>query len=759
MGQQTCTLAEPPDREAPTPPTTGRLRTIRLARRSLVVCAAGVAVVLILALARPLLVREVPTFFDLGCFHLPVRDFYSHCLRAGEPFDWMPLMYTGIFITGEGEHGPYHPLHLLLYRFLPLDTAFALEVWLPFVLMFLGTLLFLRPHAGTAGGLFGALVYTFSANNVAHAIHPNYVAVLSHLPWLLWLAEQVAYQHGAVRWLAAVGMGLLSGSQLLLGHPQALSFSLLAESLFLVLLLAVAPGRLMTAAAWCTGKALGLAVGGVQLLATMALLQSSNRDTMDPYFGSCPPRWLVQYLAPNVLFRHRPEWTAEPAYFGAVPLLLALWWLTAGWWRSPSDRGSLPRTPAGWLPARALTVFALVLAVMTAWLALGEYGGLYRLQTRLPLVGQLRAPGRYLNLVGFAASVLASLALGRLATSPRTTQARAWRALLLPWLAVAGAVAAAVVLSSALAPDVRPCLDRRFVTGPAVATAAAVALTLSVRGRAVGLIILILVCGWDLWHFSLKNSAWGEKVWRETVSLAAWRDATPRPPGPDIGRILDLDIEANRQLLRGAALVNGYRGGIEPRKLLDYTRCPALRLAAAGWYHQASWGEVTPIAGLEPGSAGWYRVPGPLPRVRLVSRAVARADPGRDVSQIDLQTTALTGQPTDLDAGDVGTATLIQDRPGHLAVRTEAPGRRLLVISESYDTGWKGSMDGRPVPLQRVNGDFLGCVVTAGQHTVKLRFDPPCLRWGRALSLAGLAASAGLAGFCLWRLCRPSPAA
>jgi hypothetical protein len=257
------------------------------------VCAAGAGLLLLALLARPVLTARVPVCWDLGSFHLPIRDASARCLQSGVCFDWLPGMHNGVFITGEGEHGPYHPLHLFLYRFLPLQTAFALETCLPFAFLFAGMVLFLRRHAGTAGAFLGAVVYTFSANNVAHSFHPNFVAVMAHLPWLLWLHERLILEVGPVRLRAVAGLGLLTGSQLLLGHPQALSYSLLAELLYVLFLLPAAVPRWPPATAWVAAKLVGAMIGGVQLLTTLTFLSTSNRTSFDPYGGSLPPEQLL----------------------------------------------------------------------------------------------------------------------------------------------------------------------------------------------------------------------------------------------------------------------------------------------------------------------------------------------------------------------------------------------------------------------------------------------------------------------------------
>ncbi len=713
-------------------------------------CALAAAVVLLGLLARPLETGRVSVSIDLGMLHLPLRHFYARCLKTGEPFDWMPGMFGGFFLTGEGEHGPYHPLHLALYRLLPLDTAFAAETFLAYPAMLLGTFVFLRRHAGGAGALLGGLIYTFSANNVAHCMHLNYVGVIAHLPWQLWLLERLALSRGPARWLAAAGVALATGSQVLLGHPQAMSWSLLAEVLYAGFLASATPGPAKAALAWGVGKLLGLAVGGVQLLTTLVFLAGSNRGTFDPLYGNLPPSRLLQLLVPNVLGLDTPAWRVEPAYFGAVPLVLLAWWLAARRTRAVSADPAL----AGESAVHRLTGFAVVLGVLAMWLALGADGGLYLLHTRLPLVGQFRAPCRFVNLAAFAAAVLAAVGFGRLQAWVRAGRPLPWRQLLLPWAVALAAVAAAVWLHFAIPAGGGHGFDRRFLSGPATVVAAAGALTLAVRGRALGLYALIVLAGFDLYHFSLGNPVWGEPLWRRTTTLAAWKAATDLPPVPGAGRSVYLHWDAGSLLLHDERLLNGYHGGLEPFKRLDYTQLAALQVGGAAWYHEAPFGLVPVPAGLEAAGHGWHRVRGTLPRVRLVGAVRASDDPARDLSAIDPATTALTARPLALDGGPPGTAVLLDERPGRLRIECESPGRQLLVVAESHDPGWEARIDGVPVEVERVNGDFLGCAVEAGRHLVEFRFCPAVLRKGLLVSLAGLVAVLVLAAVSLasfWR--------
>jgi uncharacterized membrane protein YfhO len=74
--------------------------------------------------------------------------------------------------------------------------------------------------------------------------------------------------------------------------------------------------------------------------------------------------------------------------------------------------------------------------------------------------------------------------------------------------------------------------------------------------------------------------------------------------------------------------------------------------------------------------------------------------------------------------------------------------RSILVVQTPFDPGWRAYQDGRPVPVFKVDFGLLGAAVDRGQHTVELRYRPPFLFAGAAISLVSLLALA--AGIRRW---------
>ena len=338
-----------------------------------------------IAMAVPMFRGRVYVADDLGAYHLPLRSFYSEQLGRGQSFDWLPNLYRGFYLTGEGQVGSYHPLHLMLYRWLPLSTAFDLELLLSYPFMLAGTYALLMRRLGRrSAALFGGLVFTFSGFNLLHFVHPNAVAVVAHIPWLLW-ATDVLLTSPDMRqcgW-AAAAIALLTGSQILLGYPQYVWFSLVAEACYVLSRRGAIAGRPWPAISlWLVALALGLLVGGIQLLPTIEALGGSVRSSADSTFtnsGSLAPANVLQLIAPY-LFPHRVvgQNTHELGlYIGAVPLLLCVWLL---------------ENHRGWGAYRPLILSAITLGVIGYVMALGEHGAVSPLLRHLPLVSGFDFP-------------------------------------------------------------------------------------------------------------------------------------------------------------------------------------------------------------------------------------------------------------------------------------------------------------------------------------------------------------------------------
>ncbi len=90
-----------------------------------------------------------------------------------------------------------------------------------------------------------------------------------------------------------------------------------------------------------------------------------------------------------------------------------------------------------------------------------------------------------------------------------------------------------------------------------------------------------------------------------------------------------------------------------------------------------------------------------------------------------------------------------------LELNVTATGNNFLFLSESYyPHGWKAFLDGKEIPIYRLDYLFRGVVIPAGTHTLSMKYEPRSYYTGKELSLATnilLIGSLGFLGFASWR--------
>ncbi len=714
------------------------------------------ALLLFTALTLPFLDGRVPVAGDLGMFHLPLRHFFARALAQGDTWLWFPGQFSGHYLQGEGQVGMTHPLQQILYRTLPLEPAFALEALRAWLMGFAGAFLLLRRlDLRLDASALGALLVAFAPFGLLQFTHLNCVGILAHAPWML-LASELALrgERARHRHLAALGQSLLVASMLLLAHPQYTWLVLLVTALSPLAFTrgagspAPAPGvRPRRLVLLVTAVALGFLLAAIQLVPHLDMLRESFRRTpssgfVDSYAVPLShltvllDPWLFRWLVPTGASVH--ETAPWP---GVLALPLALWLMAAR-----RSVGTL------WPVAR----WALGIAALGLVLSLGDSGGINRLLRALPLIGLFRAPGRYLFLFHLGLALAAAIAFDRLARSSEGTIAPGRTATAVVWLP--GLLSFGVAMIWLLGPSVGVTLPfaslvaapARALAGPLLLLAAAAGIGLAARGRTTaGLALLIGLAVTDAATYGVA------RVLASPTATAAELGAAALPSHLNpAGRIAWATLGAT---IPGERLAGGY-AALAPERVLG-VGAPGADLTAPELAQAAR------VAGVSHSASG-KALPTPLPRARLVAAARVSTDPARDLADgtVDPATTVLLAETglavlPELDPnGPAGTATIERDRPGEIQLATDAPGRRLLVVSEAWHAGWAARVDGNEVELLRAYGDYMACPVPAGQHHVELRFEPWSWRLGSALSGAGIGlALLWLAAAVLAPTRRPAP--
>jgi hypothetical protein len=705
-----------------------------VARRSVLSWIGACSVALFLPLLYPLLSGRVFTRDDLAAWHLPFRFVYWQALHAGDSFLWTPAVLSGVYLHGEGEAGLTHPLHLFLYRLLPLGPAFNLEIAASYVAMFAGTgLLFLQLGLTAEAAWFGGMLFAFSGFNLFNLMHVNHIATIAHAPWiLLGIYVLMTANDGTRRAWAFAGVAGAVASQLLIGNPQYVWLTMIAAGYLTVCtVIAGAPVSrvvLLAAAMICGGLA-----GGIQLLPTMEFARESTRAlwSLDQSLSfSLSPLNLVQLWSPFA-FRFRVH--APPAeasivhefivYNGAF-CTVALAWLAMRW-REQTRKGLLT----------ALLAFAAVTIV----LAMGRYGGVYSLLARLPGISNFRAPARHLVLFQLTVSAIAAIVfedlIGLLRRGETIPKRRLWPLAVPAVLSVALTALAAVLAPSAWA----AARDLTF-SGPLRAApwtlpilATVFVVMMAARGRCWPAAALVALAAVDL-------GAWGYSYayrWGPIQSITELAANASVPPGAQPGELIEPmpgGGPINLPILRGIRLTSGYNG-LEPVSILDPNDPVTERISGVTW---------------RPRGTSWTSVADGMPRARLVAESRLSRDVKADVRSIDVARVALVSESIPSLSGSPGAARIVSDRPGSMIVDTDASGPQLLVVTERFHSGWQAVVDGQPRRTTRVYGDFLGCVVDSGRHRVTFTFAPDSVRQGLRLSLGGILLTV-VAATLLWR--------
>lgn len=381
--------------------------------------------------------QAVFSFGDILLFFYPTHLSYANALREGRLPLWDPKMLAGFPLFAEGQISALNPLHLILYRFLPIDVATNYDILIHLAWVAVGMYLFARAiKLQPASAFLAALAFGFGGFFVARLQHMSIMATASWLPWLMWAWEKRAQEMDRKkRWRWFALMALFSAIQLFGGHPQFAFSSALLLGLYAVV--RWKGGGTTTTTEHATRNtnvvrgacsvaqrlfseylnlsqllpaimifALGAALAAVQLVPTFELSSFTDRATglLPKFFNAFslrPPHFLMLFH-PFLLGNPYPNVSVEViGYVGFLPLILAI--------------------GAPFVQRDRRVVFFVLIALVALFLGLGDLNVFYRGLRYLPLFNYFRVPSRFLFWFVFAAAMLAGITFDHLLARARTT--------------------------------------------------------------------------------------------------------------------------------------------------------------------------------------------------------------------------------------------------------------------------------------------------------------------------------------------------
>ncbi len=650
------------------------------------------------------------------------------------------------------------------------------------------------------GAWTAAFAFLLSGPFLSLVIAWNHLAGAAWMPWVLATAEDMLA--GRERPGLAWRCGVLAGFQLLTGSPD---MCLLTGGVCLALVLRRAHRdgvRLLAPIARAAATALG--VSAVQWVPSLDAAWGTHRmalPSVERSMWSLHPIALAQIVVPfltttlaPLVGRYRVGRALVDPYLHSVYLgITAVGLVTASAWASSSGRRLL-----------------LAVAVIYLLFALGTSTPVYELLvTVLPPLATLRFPAKAATVVALCWAILAGMGID---AWKRATSHGVVLGPLLLCLAFGAFVAWRLpeILAAWAARLVAPSDATGFVqqAGPmraqmigALALGAAAALLVFLQRRtgrdlARGAALLLVV---DLFGAgaSVAATAPRERVERRPAVLAALSGA-PQPRvyvwdyafgvDPDRARFgslitrlppADMVFACQEYLFPPSAARFDVRGSFDldtlgtqapptralTRLLRQVEDSPAyLRLLQLGAVDYV----LTLHAPADGGTPVVARVDGvfaePI-RVSRVADSRPRAyavgavrvatgdeatrdllDPAFDPArEVVLEHDAPSRPPM---SGDVRVVAETADR---VELEADLDGDGYVVLVEGFDTYWRATVDGKPVPVLRANGIFRAVAAGAGRHHVVMRYRPWPIPAGLGLSgLTWLALGVGA-----WRARRP----
>jgi len=88
---------------------------------------------------------------------------------------------------------------------------------------------------------------------------------------------------------------------------------------------------------------------------------------------------------------------------------------------------------------------------------------------------------------------------------------------------------------------------------------------------------------------------------------------------------------------------------------------------------------------------------------------------------------------------------IVAEAPTALEIETRSETPAFLVASDIFYPGWKATLDGEEVPIQRTNYVLRGIELPPGRHRVRFSYEPLSVIAGGAISLAVALALVGVA--------------
>jgi len=754
------------------------VRTLGRTSRRIGLASAGSLLILVAGLfGRVLFCGETFGDRDLALYYHPAKSLIAPLAWASQGIPlWNPFFASGQPFAANPEHEIFHPLTSLFFL-LPFELAFRLQVILP-ILAGVGSMYFLLRtlRRSRLAAIFGGLGWGFGGYLLSTSNLLPILFAVSILPLSLAFVVRLVRAPGKA-YVAA--LALCVGMQCLAGEPSTL---LATPLLCTAAVLASWRSRArLGPAVIAAGLFLGLAVGAITLLPgahhARKTVRASGLEVSQAGDWSMPPVRALDLLSPHVLGHVEPG--NESLYWGRSlysrresPFFFSLY---------PGLAVTLLAFAAGRHRFRALLPW-IALAALGYLLSLGEHFIVWRILRHLPVVSGIRFPEKYALLFVLPVIVASAYGYDQVVMGARAARQRlAWILAGLAALATLGAAGITIFMK-----DFPAGFPWRVARGDALRVAgAAVALLLvlwprlrwgrTTRALAVCVVLALdlVTAGRDVVHTTpvqalvtpppsfqpLLNRASDDLIfhaaeWHPTLGNVEGAGKPPLPAQWGLAMTLenDFDLTFLRWTDEGT---NAFWKVVREHPTLTTPLLQRRGVTAVVQFRQgAHWqeGHVAGPAGQSPvevvfinnqqpiafaaahveivhGTEGW------LTAVRRLQGQV------RDSVCVDDATLAKFASPPSPALVDVRSRT-----PESIAIDVDAkgPNPSFVAFNQTWDEGWRLTVDERPASLLRTDVSLSGFVVPPGKHRALIAYADGWVDAGAAISMLAVLGCLGL---------------
>ncbi len=729
---------------------------------------------------------------------VPWRVAAWELLKSGNLPLWNPWVGNGAPLLANYQSALLYPPNWILLALQAIGGigaqawGQALVVGLHLIWAGLGMALLARELGiGRTGQAVVGLAFGMSSYLVARSGFLSINAAVTWTPWVLLATNRIAgprlenqpqRSHQGAR--ESIFLGLASGMQLLAGHAQSTWYTLLLAGAWLLVWGGRQAGwraRWIALRTFVFGILIGAGLAAIQLIPTAEyLLQSQRASAVDFDFAMTYSFWPWHFLtliAPDMFgspvrgdYWFNAWFWEDAIYVGLLPLVVGL--LGAIGTVFQRKRGGAENTPDD---RKAFTLFLLGVIAVSFLLALGQYTPVFPfLYRNIPTFNMFQAPARIALGAVACLALLAGLGVDR-------WQAPAGRALYWTRLSVAGAVAIMIGAGAAWIglQDLHATFVRAFtLTGIWAAGTGALSLLRpkdDLQARpwwpwGVSLLVAadLLVATWGLQpgistQFFTEPAKTASQV-REilhgrrlyigkqadyNLKYIYYLQTNSFDPGRDWEGFKSL-LLADANLSEGISSSNNFDPLIPAKyaywmsqleTLNPVQQEPLLKMMNVGAVEQLDPSEEEGVR-FEAVEGGmrftWYACAEASSSLEDAWNKVVRNNEGNE-DQKTSPAVVILGKDlpsgTDCSANGVAEISVIRDNPEEVIIQVRAEKTGWLFQSDTWYPGWTARVDGNTTPIYPANVAFRAVPVPAGEHEIKISYQPGSLSLGAGITL------------------------